>query len=158
MEAPIVAARVKIAVAHVAMSPHTTAEGQNTLRRWHPRHLVKEPRRRRVLHVLRAPLLCPCGLGEPYPDCCGRFHDGSDTPATAESLMLSRYSAFAVRDAAYLLRSWHLLTRPHRVEFDPQQRWLRLEVVDTADGGLFDRQERWTSCPLRQWRATRARA
>jgi SEC-C motif-containing protein len=73
-------------------------------------------------------------------DRCGRFHEGSDAPATAESLMRSRYSAFAVRDAAYLLRSWHLRTRPHRVEFDPQQRWLRLEVVDTADGGLFDRQ------------------
>ena len=53
--------------------------------------------------------------------------------------MRSRYSAFVVRDAAYLL--WHPRTRPHRVEFDPQQRWLRLGVVDTADGGLFDRQE-----------------
>ncbi|GIJ45417.1 UPF0225 protein [Virgisporangium aliadipatigenens] len=84
--------------------------------------------------------LCPCGLGDPYPDCCGRFHDGSDVPATAEALMRSRYSAFAVRDAAYLLRSWHPRTRPRRLEFDPEQRWLRLEILDTADGGLFDSQ------------------
>jgi SEC-C motif-containing protein len=57
---------------------------------------------------------------------------------TAESLMRSRFSAFAVNDAAYLLRTWHPATRPPRIGFDPQQRWLRLDVVGTTGGGLLD--------------------
>src|SRR5262249_12900002 len=54
---------------------------------------------------------CPCGLGEDYDSCCGRLHAGTPAP-TAESLMRSRYSAFAVGDAGYLLRTWHPSARP----------------------------------------------
>ena len=43
-------------------------------------------------------LACPCGLGDDYESCCGRFHAGAPAP-TAEALMRSRYSAFAVGDA-----------------------------------------------------------
>ena len=81
---------------------------------------------------------CPCGLGESYVDCCGRFHGGAEAAPTAEALMRSRYSAFAVRDAAYLLRTWHPRTRPRRLELDPRQRWTGLEIVDRSGGGLFD--------------------
>ena len=42
--------------------------------------------------------------------------------------MRSRYSAFVLRDAAYLLASWHPSTRPDTLDFDPAQRWLGLEV------------------------------
>jgi uncharacterized protein YchJ len=56
-------------------------------------------------------LACPCGLGEDYASCCGRLHTGAPAP-TAESLMRSRYSAFAVADAGYLLRTWHPSRRP----------------------------------------------
>lgn len=54
--------------------------------------------------------------------------------------MRSRFTAFAVGDEAYLLRSWHPSTRPRRVEIDPGLRWLRLDIVDTVDGGPFDRE------------------
>ena len=80
---------------------------------------------------------CACGLGEPYPECCGRFHRGAAAP-TAELLMRSRFCAFAVRDAAYLLRTWHPRTRPRRIQFDPRQRWTGLEIIDRSGGGLFD--------------------
>ncbi|MEZ3161118.1 YchJ family metal-binding protein [Microbacterium sp. BWT-B31] len=81
---------------------------------------------------------CPCGTGETYGNCCGPLHAGA--PAlTAERLMRSRYSAFVVGDAEYLLRSWHPSTRPDRLELDPAQRWLHLEIVDRRGGGLFDR-------------------
>ena len=80
---------------------------------------------------------CPCGLGDDYDACCGRFHAGA--PAlTAESLMRSRYSAFAVGDAAYLLRTWHPSTRPRTLTLDPAIQWTRLAVLETEDGGLFD--------------------
>ncbi|SCG53670.1 SEC-C motif-containing protein [Micromonospora halophytica] len=52
--------------------------------------------------------------------------------------MRSRYTAFAVGDADYLLRSWHSSTRPARLRLDPAQQWTRLEIVDTERGSLFD--------------------
>lgn len=51
--------------------------------------------------------------------------------------MRSRYSAFAARDEAYLLRTWHPDTRPESVDFDPGLRWVRLEVLSTGEGGAF---------------------
>ncbi len=51
--------------------------------------------------------------------------------------MRSRYSAFSRRDEAYLLRTWHPLTRPARVDFDPGMRWTGLEILDKADGTAF---------------------
>lgn len=51
--------------------------------------------------------------------------------------MRSRYSAFAVGDAAYLLRTWHSTTRPDGLEFDPAQRWTGLEILGTTGGSTF---------------------
>ncbi|WP_431877733.1 YchJ family protein [Micromonospora marina] len=81
---------------------------------------------------------CPCGTGRPYADCCAPVHRGEATAATAEALMRSRFSAFALGDAAYLRHSWHSTTRPARLELDPGTRWTRLEIVETWQGGLFD--------------------
>ncbi|MFV0126822.1 YchJ family protein [Streptomyces sp. HMX112] len=80
---------------------------------------------------------CPCGLPAAYGDCCGRFHSGQASAPTAELLMRSRYSAFAVRDEPYLLRTWAARTRPPGVDFDPGTRWTGLEIVETTDGTLF---------------------
>jgi SEC-C motif-containing protein len=51
--------------------------------------------------------------------------------------MRSRYSAFSVGDAAYLLSSWHPTTRPAQLELD-RTRWTRLEVLATTGGGLLE--------------------
>ncbi|KAA2255959.1 hypothetical protein F0L68_27615 [Solihabitans fulvus] len=80
---------------------------------------------------------CPCGLGGSYGECCGRLHAGQAAP-TAESLMRSRFSAFAVGDAPYLLRSWHSSTRPASLEFDEELSWVRLDVLGRTGGGLFE--------------------
>ncbi|BCN59077.1 YchJ family protein [Prescottella equi] len=81
---------------------------------------------------------CPCLSGEQYGRCCGRFHSGTAEAPTAEQLMRSRYSAFAVGDEAYLLRTWHPDTRPKRLDLDPEQVWCRLDVLTTSGGGLLD--------------------
>ncbi|WBB76427.1 YchJ family metal-binding protein [Micromonospora sp. WMMD1128] len=81
---------------------------------------------------------CPCGSARPYEDCCAPVHQGTATAATAAALMRSRFSAFALGDAGYLLRSWHSRTRPERLELDRGTRWIRLEVLETGQGGLFD--------------------
>jgi SEC-C motif-containing protein len=54
--------------------------------------------------------------------------------------MRSRYSAFAVGDAPYLLRSWAPATRPDALELDPELRWTGLEVLATTGGGLLEQQ------------------
>jgi len=80
---------------------------------------------------------CPCGLGDDYDACCGRLHRGAPA-ATAEALMRSRYSAFALGDADYLLRTWHPSSRPRELVLEPDLQWTRLAVLETQDGGLFD--------------------
>lgn len=52
--------------------------------------------------------------------------------------MRSRYSAFALGRASYLLASWHPLTRPARVDLDLDVTWRRLQVVDIVAGGTED--------------------
>jgi SEC-C motif-containing protein len=52
--------------------------------------------------------------------------------------MRSRYAAFAVGDAGYLLRSWHPRTRPATLELDVSVTWLRLDIDRTVHGGLLD--------------------
>lgn len=85
-----------------------------------------------------APDRCPCLSGETYDACCGPLHRGDATAPTAEQLMRSRYSAFAVGDAAYLRATWHPRTRPRDLELDPDVRWYRLDVLATTAGGPFD--------------------
>ncbi|MCZ2847885.1 YchJ family protein [Modestobacter sp. VKM Ac-2978] len=80
---------------------------------------------------------CPCGTGLSYAECCGRLHAGPATAATAEQLMRSRYSAFAVGDAGYLLSTWHSSTRPRTLDLDPAVRWTGLEVLATTGGTLL---------------------
>ena len=52
--------------------------------------------------------------------------------------MRSRFSAFAVGDADYLLRSWHPSTRPSSLDLDESLRWYRLDIVRTVAGGPLD--------------------
>src|SRR3712207_9153339 len=84
-----------------------------------------------------APRRCPCGTGLPYDECCGRLHDGTATAGTAEQLMRSRYSAFAVGDPAYLLATWHPPTRPPSLGLDPFLRRTGLRVLAPTAGGVL---------------------
>ena len=87
---------------------------------------------------MKAVELCPCGLGERYPDCCGRLHRGEVAAPTAELLMRSRFSAFATGAEAYLLDTWHPSTRPQQLQLDRALRWTRLEILATTGGGFLD--------------------
>jgi SEC-C motif-containing protein len=81
---------------------------------------------------------CPCGSGNLYPDCCGPRHDGEAPAPTAIALMRSRYCAFALGRAGYLLDTWHPSTRPDQLELDDRIRWTRLEILGSVQGGPFD--------------------
>jgi SEC-C motif-containing protein len=52
--------------------------------------------------------------------------------------MRSRYAAFARRDAAYLMATWHPSTRPDSLDLDPAVLWQAREVLATEAGGPED--------------------
>ncbi|WP_343900331.1 YchJ family protein [Nocardioides aquaticus] len=80
---------------------------------------------------------CPCGSGSPYASCCRRAHLGEPSP-TAEALMRSRYSAYALGEADHLFRTWHPRTRPPEVRGVPDLTWEGLVVTRVEDGGPGD--------------------
>jgi SEC-C motif-containing protein len=73
---------------------------------------------------------CPCGTNRPYSDCCGRYLDHNEIPATAEALMRSRYTAYTLLREDYLLATWHTSTRPEKLGLaeDASSKWLCLQV------------------------------
>lgn len=46
--------------------------------------------------------LCPCCSGKSYPSCCQRYHRG-EIPETALALMRSRFAAYALDLATYII-------------------------------------------------------
>ncbi|BBY91157.1 UPF0225 protein [Mycobacterium gallinarum] len=78
--------------------------------------------------------LCPCGSELPFGRCCLPLHLGERQAETAEQLMRSRYSAYAVNDLNYVWQTWHPTTRPPELTPATGLTWTGLEIVDTVDG------------------------
>jgi len=79
-------------------------------------------------------LICPCESGKPYSKCCEVYHLGTPAP-TAEALMRSRYTAYALAHKKpaltdYLLQTWHPDTRPEHLNLTGENasRWLGLQI------------------------------
>ncbi len=81
---------------------------------------------------------CPCLSGLTFDECCGRLHSGAAVAQSAEQLMRSRFSAFAVGDPGYLNATWHPSTRPAELELDADRRWYRLDILSTNGGSPFE--------------------
>lgn len=83
------------------------------------------------------PAACPCDRGAHYASCCGRWHEGAShlQAPDALALMRSRYSAYVLQRADYLLATWHVRTRPAALDFEPGLRWLGLAVKRHAPTG-----------------------
>ncbi len=47
---------------------------------------------------------CPCGSGKKYKKCCQIYHKGA-YPKDVLTLMKSRYSAFAIGDIKYIIKT-----------------------------------------------------
>lgn len=83
-------------------------------------------------------LNCPCGSGLLFAQCCEPFIKGNNTPPTAEKLMRSRYSAYVVQAADYLIATTHSSTRRNHsksaiLEWSKSNQWLKLEVVEATE-------------------------
>ena len=79
---------------------------------------------------------CPCGRSSTfggvlsYERCCGRYLDDASVSAPdAESLMRSRYTAYALGRHDYVLATWDPAHRPARLNVD-SARWTGLRVLD----------------------------
>jgi SEC-C motif-containing protein len=81
---------------------------------------------------------CPCGSSLTYDVCCGPIVRNERPADTAEELMRSRYTAYALGDVDHLFRSWHPATRPDELDALPHLDWRGLEIVDVEDGGPGD--------------------
>ena len=84
--------------------------------------------------------LCPCCSGKSYTDCCEPWHIGYSTGTwafTAEELMRSRYTAYALKLEDYLLQTWHPDTRPASLGLarETQTKWLGLEIRRSESTG-----------------------
>jgi SEC-C motif domain protein len=75
---------------------------------------------------------CPCGSGLVLTTCCGRFHAGLPAP-DAISLMRSRYSAYALGLEPYLLATWHISTRPKKLNLIAHKstKWINLKILSS---------------------------
>ena len=89
---------------------------------------------------------CQCHSGKKYDECCKRYHEG-ELPDTALTLMRSRYCAYALNLAEYIIDTTH----PDNPQYiQDHQQWkesikefcnttdfLGLEIIDTSPGEPF---------------------
>ncbi len=84
---------------------------------------------------------CYCGSGLAYKNCCQRYISGRSYPPTAEALMRSRFSAFALQKTNYLKKTVKLsavkMFEDLDLSNDPRQ-WYKLEVISKSAGGVND--------------------
>lgn len=91
---------------------------------------------------------CPCGSGDAYAQCCGRWHAdfaGGSLAPTPLALMRSRYCAYVLGLVDYLMATWHPATTPTELHLPPVK-WLGLEVLhfeSTDDAGVVEFVARW---------------
>jgi len=78
--------------------------------------------------------LCPCGSGKAFEFCCQPYLQQQQHPVNAETLMRSRYTAFALNDESYLRYSWHPQTCPENIELDTKTQWLGLQIKASEQG------------------------
>ena len=81
---------------------------------------------------------CYCGSGGLFENCCQPFLNATQTPDNAEALMRSRYTAYCLHNADYLLQTTHLSTRKLHSKKDilawaTQNTWLKLEVIKATE-------------------------
>src|SRR5579862_1043987 len=86
---------------------------------------------------------CPCHSGKKYQECCQPYHTGK-LPENALALMRSRYAAYALQLADYIMQTTH----PHNKAYlSDKERWKKeimgrykntdfydLEILEFVDG------------------------
>lgn len=96
---------------------------------------------------LMSDAVCPCRANSaeplPYSECCAPFIEAGQAAPSPETLMRSRYTAYALGNIDYLLES---LAPEARYDFDrkavthwaTQSQWLGLDILSTEGGAPGD--------------------
>lgn len=77
---------------------------------------------------------CPCGSGQRFKKCCGRFLGGKAKAAGPLELMRSRYSAYVTGEIGYIIKTTVAekraeLDRAELLEWSRQRQWRSLEII-----------------------------
>ena len=77
---------------------------------------------------------CFCGSTQSFEACCAPYISGANHAPTAETLMRSRYSAYATHAIDYLIRTTHCSERLYLSKNDIMQwattnTWQKLEIL-----------------------------
>jgi SEC-C motif-containing protein len=83
---------------------------------------------------------CLCHSGKEYADCCKPYHEGVAAP-TALALMRSRYSAYALHNIDYVMRTTHQAYRKKGAQwrkdleqFSKTTQFIGLEILEDLPG------------------------
>lgn len=86
---------------------------------------------------------CPCGSSKNYADCCEPFIKGTKKAPTAEALMRSRYTAFAIGELDHVEKT-HLPATRKDLDMEGvkswalNSQWQGLEILNTEKGQASD--------------------
>ncbi len=78
--------------------------------------------------------MCYCGNNNSFEECCGLLLSGKKVATTAEELMRSRYSAYVVANATYLIdtthpKNRHLYSKKAILQWAKENEWQKLEIL-----------------------------
>jgi SEC-C motif-containing protein len=90
-------------------------------------------------------MICPCCPGKSYSECCKPYHDGTPAP-TPLALMRSRYTAYALGKAEYIIKTTHPKSpyfetdrnqwKKGILEFCHTTKFLKLEILSSDDSSV----------------------
>ena len=80
---------------------------------------------------------CPCGSLQKYKKCCKVFHDKIKLPKTALELMKSRFTAFSVQNADYIIFTTH----KDNPDFTNDIKSWKVDILDFSQNTNFEKLE-----------------
>ncbi|MBP7094510.1 MAG: YchJ family protein [Spirochaetia bacterium] len=84
---------------------------------------------------------CPCGSGRDYADCCSPIIHGKALAPSAEALMRSRYSAYALGETGWIMKSCVTdegVDPEATAAWSRESKWLGLRILSVEKGGAAD--------------------
>ncbi len=78
---------------------------------------------------------CPCKSDKTYENCCKPYHDGKK-PETAEKLMRSRYSAYALGKTDYIIKTTHPMNKSFKKDIKEWKKEINHFIKNTDFKGL----------------------
>ncbi len=90
--------------------------------------------------------LCPCGSQKQYVECCEPVIKGERKAVTAEELMRSRYSAYAMHEIDHIARSCVQDPDKNEIDLEETRRWSEestwqgLKIIRVEKGSSSDKE------------------